>query len=306
MALSVSSASYPLCAGLQGNASVRSPPQSCATFRPLLGLQTSLGMPSEQRTRAQIETRSLRTGIAEFYDESSSLWESIWGDHMHHGFYDATDSSSASDIDHREAQFRMIEEALTFAGVSEEDGRKPRKILDVGCGIGGSSRYLAKKYSARVEGISLSPFQVQRASQLASEQDLAQQVSFQVADALNQPFSDNSFDLVWSMESGEHMPDKEKFLKELVRVAAPGGYIIIVTWCHRDLLPGETSLKDDEKEFLDRICRAFYLPAWCSRADYVKLAQTLSLEVCFQFPNVRVTAMAVSCFKLRLITVPSM
>lgn len=38
------------------------------------------------------------------------------------------------------------------------------------------------------------------------------QVSFQVADALNQPFPDGQFDLVWSMESGEHMPDKTKVL----------------------------------------------------------------------------------------------
>ena len=39
------------------------------------------------------------------------------------------------------------------------------------------------------------------------------------------------FDLAWSMESGEHMPDKQKFVNELVRVTAPGGRIIIVTWC---------------------------------------------------------------------------
>jgi len=53
-----------------------------------------------------------------------------------------------------------------------------------------------------------------------------------VADALAMPFADGTFDLVWSMESGEHMPDKAQFVKELVRVAAPrGGKVIIVTWC---------------------------------------------------------------------------
>ncbi len=55
----------------------------------------------------------------------------------------------------------------------------------------------------------------------------------QVADALQQPFDDNTFDLVWSLESGEHMPDKKQFVGELARVCAPGGRIIIVTWCHR-------------------------------------------------------------------------
>ena len=43
----------------------------------------------------------------------------------------------------------------------------------------------------------------------------------QVADALEMPFNDNSFDLVWSLESGEHMPDKSRFVNELARVAAP-------------------------------------------------------------------------------------
>ena len=41
------------------------------------------------------------------------------------------------------------------------------------------------------------------------EGGLADRASFQVADALQQPFADGSFDLVWSLESGEHMPDKK-------------------------------------------------------------------------------------------------
>jgi len=186
--------------------------------------------------------------------------------------------SAVSLSDHRSAQIRMVEEALRFACVSDEEVRKPKSIVDVGCGIGGSSRYLARKYGAQCQGITLSPVQAQRAQALANAQGLADKVSFQVADALNQPFPDGKFDLVWSMESGEHMPDKTKFVSELVRVAAPGATIIIVTWCHRDLSPSEESLKIEEKELLSKICDSYYLPAWCSTADYVKLLQSLSLE----------------------------
>ena len=83
------------------------------------------------------------------------------------------------------------------------------------------------------------------------------------------PFADASFDLVWSMESGEHMPDKRRFVRELARVCAPGGgRIIVVTWCHRVLGPDETALRPEEQVLLDRICEAYYLPAWCSIADY--------------------------------------
>ena len=77
------------------------------------------------------------------------------------------------------------------------------------------------------------PAQAARANALAKEQGLGDKASFQVADALQQPFEDGAFDLVWSMESGEHMPDKARFVGELARVCMPGGRIIIVTWCHR-------------------------------------------------------------------------
>ncbi|KAL3510347.1 hypothetical protein ACH5RR_029748 [Cinchona calisaya] len=225
---------------------------------------------------AKMDAEKLKKGIAEFYDQSSEIWEDIWGDHMHHGFYDP--SSTVSLSDHRSAQIRMIEEALKFALVSEEPLKKPKSIVDVGCGIGGSSRYLASKYGAECTGITLSPVQAKRAQALAAAQGLENKVSFEVADALNQPFPDGKFDLVWSLESGEHMPDKTKFVNELARVAAPGATIIIVTWCHRDLSSSEQSLNPEEKKLLDKICDAYYLPAWCSTDDYVKLLQSLSLQ----------------------------
>ena len=67
------------------------------------------------------------------------------------------------------------------------------------------------------------------------------------------------------------MPDKEKFVNELLRIAQPGGRIIIVTWCHRDLKDGETSLSKKEEKLLAKINRAYYLPKWCSVNDYVDL-----------------------------------
>ena len=114
--------------------------------------------------------KQLHKGIAEFYDDSSSLWENIWGEHMHHGFYDPNIPSH--DVDHRAAQIRMIEESLRFAAISSP----PKQIVDVGCGIGGSSRYLASKYDAICQGITLSSVQAQRANSLSSAQGLADKV----------------------------------------------------------------------------------------------------------------------------------
>ena len=71
---------------------------------------------AETRAMEAAEDSVLKKGIAEFYDESSGVWEDIWGDHMHHGFYDPDSTVDVSG--HRAAQIRMINEALQFAGVS--------------------------------------------------------------------------------------------------------------------------------------------------------------------------------------------
>jgi ubiquinone/menaquinone biosynthesis C-methylase UbiE len=59
-------------------------------------------------------------------------------------------------------------------------------------------------------------------------------VNFQVMDALDMKFEDNSFDLVWACESGEHMPDKKKYIEEMARVLKPGGTLVIACWCQRE------------------------------------------------------------------------
>ncbi len=210
---------------------------------------------------------TLKKGIASFYDASSGVWETVWGEHMHHGYYGPEGGERK---DHQQAQVDMVDETLAWAGV--DAGARPTRVLDVGCGIGGSSRHIARKYGSSGVGITLSPVQAARAHTLSQAQGFGERLEFQVADALKMPFEDNSFDLVWSMESGEHMPDKQQFVSELVRVCKPGGRVIVVAWCHRDLSAKEASLEPAEERLLARINRAYFLPRWCSAADYVRLA----------------------------------
>jgi tocopherol O-methyltransferase len=205
--------------------------------------------------------------IQEFYDASSNLWEGIWGEHMHHGYYG---KDGTLKLDRRQAQIDLIEEVLKWSG--DFTTNRPQDILDVGCGIGGSSLYLAEKFGARVTGITLSPVQANRAKERARAAGLQTKTDFQVANALNIPFPDNSFDLVWSLESGEHMPDKVKFLKECHRVLKPGGKLIFVTWCHRPTTP-ETPLTADEQKHLQDIYRVYCLPYVISLPEYVEMVE---------------------------------
>ncbi|AFY85859.1 methyltransferase domain-containing protein [Chroococcidiopsis thermalis] len=209
--------------------------------------------------------------IGQFYDSSSSLWEQVWGEHMHHGYY-GTDGKQRKE--RRQAQIDLIEELLQWADVEQA-----QHILDVGCGIGGSSLYLAQKFDAQATGITLSSFQANRATQRAQAMGLSQKAEFLVANAQNMPFADNSFDFVWALESGEHMPDKVKFMQECYRVLQPGGKLVMVTWCHRptDAKSGGI-LTADEQKHLNEIYQVYHLPYTIALPEYEAIARNLNLN----------------------------
>ncbi|KAJ1458799.1 tocopherol o-methyltransferase [Pelagophyceae sp. CCMP2097] len=216
--------------------------------------------------------QKLKAGIAGFYDGLSPLWEEVWGEHLHHGYYDPSSTKEMSLQEHQQAQVLMVDNVLDWA-LKERVGFAPARALDVGCGIGGSSRHISKRFGCDVRGITLSPVQVGRATSLSGPK-----CSFAVQDALAlTPEYAGKHDLVWSLESGEHMPDKPRFVNNLVKACAPGGQVVLVTWCHRDLKPGEKDLTKLEKLLLATINACYYLPKWCSVADYEKQFQERGL-----------------------------
>ncbi|PZD73536.1 2-methyl-6-phytyl-1,4-hydroquinone methyltransferase [Acaryochloris thomasi RCC1774] len=216
-------------------------------------------------------TATLSENIRQFYDASSLLWEGVWGEHMHHGFYGLEGKRTT---ERRQAQIDLIEELLQWGQVQEA-----QQILDVGCGIGGSTLYLAEKFQASVTGITLSPVQAGRATERAEEANLP--ATFKVADALHMPFDDESFDLVWTLESGEHMPEKPKFLQECYRVLKPGGTLLMATWCHRSI--EAKPLEPQEQALLNKIYKVYHLPYIVSLPEYAAIATQLPLK------NVRTT-----------------
>ncbi|WP_017327681.1 methyltransferase domain-containing protein [Synechococcus sp. PCC 7336] len=207
---------------------------------------------------------ALNQRIGRFYDRSSALWEEVWGEHMHHGYYEPEQPRP----NRRQAQIDLLDRLIDWSQLSTVD-----RLLDVGCGIGGSSLYLAERFGAQATGITLSPVQAGRAQERAVQAQLADRTSFQVADALAMPFADGSFDLVWSLESGEHMPDKQRFLSECCRVLAPGGQLIVATWCHR-----EGALTAAEQQHLAQIYDVYCLPYVVSLGEYEAIARSFPLD----------------------------
>lgn len=187
---------------------------------------------------------------------------------MHHGYYGADGRQKK---ERRQAQIDLIDELLRWGEVTQA-----QKILDVGCGIGGSSLYLAEKFGATATGITLSPVQAQRARERATAAELPAQ--FEVADALHMPFEDASFDFVWSLESGEHMPDKVKFMQECFRVLKPGGKFVMATWCHRPVAPPDAPLTAEEQQHLAKIYEVYCLPYVISLPEYEAIAQSTGFQ----------------------------
>ena len=165
--------------------------------------------------------------VASAYDAwtKDKLLERLWGEHIHLGFY----FSGRNNIDFRQAKVQFVHELVKWSGLDKLP--KGSRVLDVGCGIGGSSRILAKYYGFNVTGITISPAQVKRAIELTPT---GVNCKFQVMDALNLRFEDGSFDAIWSVEAGAHMNDKNKFADEMLRTLRPGGYLALADWNSRD------------------------------------------------------------------------
>lgn len=119
--------------------------------------------------------------------------------------------------------------------------RSTDRVLDVGSGIGGTSRCLAQEFGCRVTGIDLTDEYCRLASLLTAKVGLAGLVDYHQGDATNLPFEDQQFDVVWTEHVAMNIPDKRRFYSEMHRVLKPGGtlaiYDVLAGACEPVLFP---------------------------------------------------------------------
>jgi len=259
----------------------------CLAALGLKKLKVWLDTPSRPYSSGENEN-SVRAEYDEWTREG--VLEHYWGEHIHMGSYTPMSSQKGyrksdnvifaflrATYGHFTGQYKnFIDAKLDFSKemLAWSGAKTPKKILDVGCGIGGTSRFLAKTFpEAEVIGITLSPEQVERATALAKEAGLPN-VKFQVTNALDMVFADNTFDLVWGCESGEHMPDKKKYVEEMSRVLAPGGNLVVATWCERDPDP---PFDAEERTTLKFVYEEWSHPYFISISSYGKLMEGTNL-----------------------------
>jgi MPBQ/MSBQ methyltransferase len=101
------------------------------------------------------------------------------------------------------------------------------RVLDVGSGLGGPSRYLAWRYGVRVSGVDLTTEFVRVAAMLTRRTGLEGLVDYRQANALDLPFEDGSFDVVWSQNAAMNIADRDRLYREMRRVLKPGGRLAL-------------------------------------------------------------------------------
>jgi len=207
-----------------------------------------------------------KRAIRSHYDLATPFYRLLWGPHIHHGLWDAGDFALAP----RAAQLKLTDTLADLAHIRTGD-----RVLDVGCGMGGSAIHLAKSRGCHVTGITLSGLQRRWARTAAWWQGVAATTEFRRDDVETEVFAAGSFDVVWSIECTEHLTDKPRFFERVATWLKPGGRVAICAW----LAAEDAAASEEKRRQVEQVCTAFLCPSLGSFSDYAGWMERAGLVV---------------------------
>jgi tocopherol O-methyltransferase len=198
--------------------------------------------------------------VLAYYKSTNFDYEHYWSGKkalaLHFGYYDTPQTQ------HEQSLHNMNQKLAELAYVTRRS-----KVLDAGCGYGGSALWLAENIGCKVTGVTVVPYQVQKAQKAAAGSPAAKQLTFIEGDYAHTDLPDDSFDVVWGLESIVHCDDKAGLIKEAYRLLKPGGRLIISEYLLRDNPPLSKSEHDRMQPWLD----GWMMPDLLTPSHYKKL-----------------------------------
>jgi tocopherol O-methyltransferase len=194
-----------------------------------------LGVMATCNSRIEPNTNMGPGAVQRYYDETWLDYRVLWLNRrnlaFHFGYHDEGTASHADAL----INTNRVLAARARVGAGS-------RVLDAGCGLGGSGFWLARNRGATVVGVALGHEQVARAHRLAHAQQLSARAGFLQADFTSTPFRSASFDVVWALESLCHAPEKAAFYREAARLLRPGGRLVVADFMlvRRSLDPRQT------------------------------------------------------------------
>ncbi|SPO26663.1 probable delta(24)-sterol c-methyltransferase (erg6) [Ustilago trichophora] len=159
-----------------------------------------------------------------YYDGATDLYEYGWGQNFHFARYYPGEAFMQAIARHEHY-------------LAHQMHLKPKmRVLDVGCGVGGPAREIARFADVNIVGLNNNEYQIQRARKYTEKAGLSAQVEFVKGDfmKLAEQFGENSFDAVYAIEATCHAPNFEGIYGEIQKVLKPGGIFGVYEWCMTD------------------------------------------------------------------------
>jgi tocopherol O-methyltransferase len=203
--------------------------------------------------------------IRSHYQLGTLFYRLLWGPHIHHGLWDDQTFREPA----FQAQCQLTDTLADMAGITSQD-----RVIDVGCGMGGSSIRLAKLRGCQVTGVTLSPVQKHWATVSSKLKGVGRQTNFIAMDAEKLSIPPGDYSVMWSVECTEHLFDKPAFFANAAKWLRPGGRMAICVW-----FEGDDTSRPGHRELVEEVCTRFVCPSLGTRADYAKWITDAGLQV---------------------------
>lgn len=209
---------------------------------------------------------SRRRIVAEYYKCTTIDYRLVWQNRrnlaFHFGYHEGSTRT------HAEALENANRTLARLAGIAPGD-----RVLDAGCGVGGSCFWLATHLQARAVGIALGEDAIAQARRVAVNRGLEGAVRFDVADFTALPYADSSFDVVWALESVCHAQPKLDFYLEAHRVLRPGGRLVLADFMRR-----RRGLDPDDEEVVRTWLDGWAIPDLDTAEEHAEAAERAGMS----------------------------